>query len=132
MSLITETEYSSLNDAAHDAAGQRDRFSVVDANATARVAPIWVTQPLPRTEVRGDIQLVANIILLAACRADEVAFDGARNGAFTGALLANRKDGTSWRDWMEATSRYMSEHHPRQHPALIEVSGAGLADTKIA
>lgn len=55
--------------------------------------------------------------------ADETALDGAMNGAFTFALLTSREDGMSWREWMDATSRYMSQHNAQQHPVLVEVAG---------
>lgn len=90
-----------------------------------RVAPFHVArQTLPAPVVRtGDI--AANVALLTACRADEVAADGEMNGAFTGSNLTNLTTSvTTWGDWYAAVQAYMLRYFPRQHPQWIDLNGS--------
>lgn len=96
----------------------------------ARVAPLWVTRDLPVTPAKGDAPIAANVLLLAACQRDETAGDGDLNGAFTGSLLASLGDGMTWRQWFDATTRYMSRNFPDQHPAIVSLNGT-VADAAI-
>lgn len=98
---------------------------------SARVAPLWSTRGKLVTP-KAIVDVPANLIIRAACLRDElsgdVQFNGVPNGAYTGSLLETMDDGMSWRQWLTATQRYMSNRFPTQHPELIEVGGSGMAD----
>ena len=96
MSLITETEYSSLNDATADAAAQRDRFSVVDASAQVGrgtvVGPHVFIEALASVGERCVIESGAHVCRGTVIENDvhigaHVAFAGAPSGAPTPAVV---------------------------------------------
>lgn len=96
----------------------------------ARVAPLWVTRNMLVTS-KAVADVKANAIILAACLRDELSGDGEINGAFTGSALESFQEGMTWRQWMDATARYMSPRFSQQHPQLIEVGGSGMADAVV-
>lgn len=108
-----------LLDSCHS--GGMDRAMPV---ARLRVAPFHIVrQTLPTPPVAaGDI--VANVAMMTACRADEVAQDGDANGAFTGSNLTCLADTViTWGDWYNAVQAYMLRYFPRQHPQWIDLNG---------
>lgn len=109
-------------------AGGLDRS--ISCRRQARVAPLWVTKNLPG-ERKPDEPVPANAIIMAACQTDESSLDGDLNGAFTGSILETITPTSTWRQWMDATSRYMSSRFS-QHPELITVGGAGLDNAPVA
>lgn len=109
-------------------AGGLDRaFSPVQR---VKVAPLFVTRKMGGVS-KAPAYITANMLILASCLRDETSLDGDGNGAFTGSLLNTLVEGMTWRGSMVATSRYMSEHFPQQHPELIVLGGAGLEDAQI-
>lgn len=96
-----------------------------------RVAPIRATRNAPGF-TKAAVDISANVIIMAACQRDELSLDGTSNGAFTGSLLATLVEGMTWKTWMQATRRFMSEKFPSQHPELILVGGSGLENEQIA
>ena len=92
--------------------------------ARPRVAPFHVVRQTLPAPVERDGDIVANVALMTACRADEVAQDGDANGAFTGSNLTCLSSAVvTWGDWYSAVQAYMLRYFPRQHPQWIDLNG---------
>jgi metacaspase-1 len=60
----------------------------------------------------------ARVLVLAACRENEVAADGVGHGAFTESMLKTwrRWPSLTWYAWFDRCERYCRRNHPQQHP----------------
>lgn len=104
-------------------------------NRSIRFAPSWVTEQArvstpAHSGARGR-GLEANVMLLAACRPDEVAMDGEDNGGFTLSLLRTMSDGMNYAGWIQMAGIFCAEKFPCQHPQLINVSGEKLGSREV-
>lgn len=95
--------------------------------ARVRAMPRFIAERIAPPQIQLPVRaLTASVLLLTACRADEVALDGFTNGAFTGSLLRAREEFPNaivptWEEWFNATALLMLREHAPQHPQAIRL-----------
>lgn len=120
-------------DSCHSGGMDREELTIDDLRLRvgAKAMPATIAARIARPVrhfVKEEIVVTAEVLLLAACRADETALDGTHNGAFTECVKAawelnakaqraeDAKGKETWEGWFDQTARICRERHPRQHP----------------